>query len=99
MTLEQFYEFAKEDRQEAERFVKAVMSAIEDGKNVKLLREDDTPGLAFVIDAVKHEAPAPLASLVRRSMEDDIQRHLWSALLALLERELAHQRAMEEGRP
>jgi hypothetical protein len=99
MTLEQFYEFAKKDREEAERFVKAVLAAMEDGKAVKLLREDDTPGLAFVIDGVKHEAPAPLASLVRRSMEDDIQRHLWSALLALVDRERCHKRAMEEGRP
>jgi hypothetical protein len=99
MTLAEYYEYAKKDRQESERFMKAVLAAMEDGKSVKLLREDDTPGLAFVIDAVKHEAPAPLASLVRRSMEDEIQRHMWSALLALWDRELSHQLAMEEGRP
>jgi len=99
MTLEQFYEFAKQDREEAERFVKPVLAAIEDGKSVKMLREDDTPGLAFVIDGVKYEAPAAMASCVRRSMEDDIQRHLWSALLALVDREQFHKRAMEEDKP
>jgi hypothetical protein len=98
MTLEQFYAMAKQDREEAQRFVKDVLAASEDGKNVKLLREDDTPGLAFVINGVKYEAPAALASLVRRSMEDDIQRHMFSALLALVEREQCHKRAMEKDK-
>jgi hypothetical protein len=31
-------------------------------------------------------------------MEDDIQRHLWSALLALVDRERCHKRAMEEDK-
>jgi len=98
MSIKLYYKHAKQDREESERFVKAVLWAIEDGKSVKMLREDDTPGLAFVIDGVKHEAPAPLAGCVRRSMEDEIARHLWSALLELTERERLHRRAMEEDK-
>ena len=99
MSLELKYKVAKQNREDAQRFVSVVEDARVAGRYVRFILDTELPTLAVEIDGIRVAAPAKMAELVAESFRDNAKAYMRNALHATMASESLYRGALEEDRP